>query len=318
MPDDDEVLVKTELSAISAGSEMLVYRGLAPRDEPVDEKLPDLSGRFQYPVQYGYATVGKVVQCGRAVDAALRDRRIFAFHPHESMFVTAASRIVLLPDDLADEDAVFLPNMDTALTLIMDARPVIGERVVVCGQGVVGLLTTSLLSDCCLEYLATMDNHRLRLQMSGSLGGDPAVDASDPAAVAALRNKLYSDGSDGADLVFEISGNPEALSRAIDLTGFGGRVLIGSWYTQSEGGVEIGTHFHRSRIRLISSQVSTVAPEHAGRWDKSRRLKTALKLVAKHQPSRLITHRIPVDRAAEAYQLLSEHPDQAMQVVLTY
>jgi threonine dehydrogenase-like Zn-dependent dehydrogenase len=69
---------------------------------------------------------------------------------------------------------------------------------------------------------------------------------------------------------------------------------------------------------LISSQVSTIAPEHAGRWDKTRRLNTALKLVAKHQPSRLITHRIPIDRAIEAYQLLDRQPDETVQVVLTY
>ncbi len=317
-PDDGQVLVRAECSAISAGSEMLVYHGLAPRNEPVDNKLPDLSGDFHYPVQYGYAVVGRVIQCGLGVDTCLRDQRVFAFHPHESLFVTDAERVVPLPDDLASEDAVFAANMDTALTLTMDARPIIGERVAVCGQGVVGLLTTSLLASCRLERLATLDNYPLRRQWSRSLGANRVVDASDRTAISALCDEFYSDRIDGADLVFEISGNPEALGTAIDLTGFGGRVVIGSWYTREEGSIAIGTHFHRNRIRLISSQVSTIGPDHAARWDKSRRFNTALRLVARHQPSELITHRFPIDRGAEAYQLLDKHPGEAVQVVLTY
>ena len=89
-----------------------------------------------------------------------------------------------------------------------------------------------------------------------------------------------------ADLCFELSGAPSALNTAISLTGFDGRIMIGSWYGQKQSGLDLGGRFHRSRIRLISSQVSTIAPELTGRWDKDRRFESILDNAPLNQPSR--------------------------------
>ncbi len=82
--------------------------------------------------------------------------------------------------------------------------------------------------------------------------------------------------------------------------------------------LDLGGRFHRSRIRLISSQVSSLSPELSGRWDKRRRFSLAWEMIAEIDPSRWITHRFPFDRAAEAYQLLDHSPQEAIQVLLTY
>ena len=95
-------------------------------------------------------------------------------------------------------------------------------------------------------------------------------------------------------------------------------MVIGSWYGGKRADLDLGGHFHRSRIRLISSQVSTIAPDLRGRWTKARRFNLAWEMIKKIQPSRFITHRLPVERASEAYQLIDQKPEESVQVVFTY
>ena len=122
----------------------------------------------------------------------------------------------------------------------------------------------------------------------------------------------------GADLCYEISGNPAALDQAIEATGFSGRVVIGSWYGLKRSDLNLGGRFHRSRVRLIGSQVSSIAPELTGRWNKTRRHQATWRMLAQVQPARLITHRFPIEQAAQAYELIDRHPEEVIQVILTY
>jgi threonine dehydrogenase-like Zn-dependent dehydrogenase len=89
--------------------------------------------------------------------AQWKDRLVFAFQPHQSHFLAAPESVILLPDDVSPEAAVFLPNMETAVSLVMDGQPVIGERVGVWGLGVVGLLASRLLVSFPLAQLYTFD-----------------------------------------------------------------------------------------------------------------------------------------------------------------
>jgi threonine dehydrogenase-like Zn-dependent dehydrogenase len=122
----------------------------------------------------------------------------------------------------------------------------------------------------------------------------------------------------GADLVYELSGNPAALDQAIAAAGYSGRVVVGSWYGQKQATLNLGDHFHRHHIQLISSQVSTIAPQWNGRWTKPRRLQTAWKMLQHHNPAPLISHRFPLTAAAEAYQLLDERPGDVLQIAFIY
>jgi alcohol dehydrogenase len=122
----------------------------------------------------------------------------------------------------------------------------------------------------------------------------------------------------GADLALELSGNPAALDQAIRAVGYGGRVLIGSWYGTKSATLNLGGAFHRNHVQLISSQVSTLAPRWRGRWDKARRFDVAWRMLARHNPAQLITHRFPIKQAADAYRLLDQAGHETVQVVLTY
>jgi 2-desacetyl-2-hydroxyethyl bacteriochlorophyllide A dehydrogenase len=318
-PGRGEVLVATAVSAISAGTELLVYRGLVPAGMPLDADLAALAGPAAFPLQYGYAAVGVVREAGAGVDPSWVGRRVFAFQPHASCFTSPPGDLVLLPAGLSAETAALLPTLETAVTLLMDGRPTLGERVAVCGQGVVGLATTALLAALPLAALVTLERLPLRRQASLALGATASLDpdaAETPSRLAALL--AGDDGPDGADLAFELSGVGAGLDATLALVGFGGRVVVGSWYGREPVALHLGGHFHRGRARLVASQVSTIAPEHSGRWTKARRLQAALRALTSFPAPRLITHRFPVARAAEAYALLDERPGEAIQVLFTY
>jgi 2-desacetyl-2-hydroxyethyl bacteriochlorophyllide A dehydrogenase len=313
-PASGESLVQTLVSAISPGTENLIYQGLFPEDVALDANISGLKGVFSYPLKYGYSAVGRVIALGPGVDPAWLGRLVFAFNPHESHFIASIANLILLPDGIEPETAVFLPNMETAVNFLMDGKPVIGERVAVLGQGIVGLLTAALLSRFPLGRLVTLDRYALRRQASLDLGAHASLDPFDAYIKAQLQALL----PDGADLCYELSGAPAALDLAIALTGFDGRVIIGSWYGQKRASLDLGGRFHRSRIRLISSQVSSLSPESSGRWSKARRFSVAWEMLRRVQPARWITNRYTIREAAQAYQLLDQHPDQAIQAVLTY
>ena len=315
-PAPGEVLVEIEVSAISAGTELLIYRGQAPSDMSLDDTLPGLSGAFRFPLRYGYAAAGTVAAAGQAVDSAWLGRRVFGFCPHASHVLAKPADLVPVPEDIGLRDAVFFANVETAVTLLLDGLPAVGEHVVVLGQGVVGLLATRLLSTYPLAALFTVEPLALRREASVQAGAHAVFD---PALPQALHDRLREVTEGGmADLVFELSGHPSALDAAIAAAGFGARIVLGSWYGTRPVAVDLGGRFHRSRIRLIGSQVSTLPPGFLGRWTRRRRFSAAWEQVRRIAPSRLITHEIPVEAAAEAYALLDQNPGQALQVLLTH
>jgi 2-desacetyl-2-hydroxyethyl bacteriochlorophyllide A dehydrogenase len=316
-PGKGQVLVETLLSGISAGTEILVYRGQAPQQMAADLTIPALSGsRLTFPLKYGYSAVGRVKRLGLGVAEIWADRLVFSFQPHQSHFVAQAVDLIPLPEGLTPEEAVFVPTMETAVGLVMDGRPLINEAVVVIGQGIVGLLTTALLSRFPLSRLLTIDPCANRRQISKRLGAEESLNPDDPDAPVRL-DKLLEETA-GADLVFEVSGNPAALNVAIDICGFAGRIVVGSWYGEKRGAIDLGGTFHRNRITLTSSQVSRLSPELTGRWGKVRRMATVWPWLREIRPARLITRRVPLEQAPDAYRSLDQEGDHHLQVVLTY
>jgi 2-desacetyl-2-hydroxyethyl bacteriochlorophyllide A dehydrogenase len=293
---EDEVLVETICSAISAGTEMLVYRGQFPH---LVDTHDNLSSDLNYPLAYGYACVGRVVEVGKLVNSNWLNKVVFAFQPHSSHFIARTDSLIPIPDFLRPETACFLPNMETAVNLVQDGAPILGERVLVLGQGVVGLLTASLLSEFPLESLVTVDRFELR---RNALRVESKKLEVKSLITIDLRPFDKTQGKPSTfDLTFELSGSPSALNDG-----------------QKRAEIELGGAFHRSRIKLISSQVSTVSPELSGRWDKSRRFDVAWKALDRIKPEKWITHRFALTDAEKAYHLLDENPQEAIQVIFDY
>jgi 2-desacetyl-2-hydroxyethyl bacteriochlorophyllide A dehydrogenase len=299
--DAHDVRVEAIASAISHGTEMLVFRGQVPLDLELD--LPTLQGSFAFPIKYGYASVGRVTDTGTHVQRLRRGEVVFTHHPHQSAYVVPESLPIALPPNVDPETGVFLANVETATNVVLDAAPRLGERVVVFGQGVVGLLVTQLLRRTGVSQLTVVDPVGRRRELALRLGADMALET-------------LSDGE--FDLAIEASGSASALDAALASVAFGGTIVVCSWYGTKPVSVSLGGAFHRRRLRIISSQVSAIDAALQPRWSRERRLAVARDLLAQLELGALISHRIPVERAAEAYRLVDEHPEQTVQVVLTY
>jgi threonine dehydrogenase-like Zn-dependent dehydrogenase len=207
--------------------------------------------------------------------------------------------------------------METAINFVMDGMPLIGENVIIFGQGIVGLLTAALLAQYPISNLTTVDHYSLRRQTSLDLGADSSLE---PTAIVPGQGSFQglNNNNQGADLVYELTGDPMVLNKAIEVCGFGGRLVIGSWYGKKQATLDLGSWFHRSRIKMISSQVSRINPEFSGRWDKNRRFQVAWDMISQVGTAKLITHRFPIDLAEDAYRLLDQNPGDAIQVVFSY
>src|ERR1700760_1881410 len=184
-PAAGEVLVRPICSGISGGTEQLVYRGEVPADLALDDTIGALGGTFSYPFAYGYACVGEVAGSGQ---------RVFAFHPHQDVFVAPVSDLVPLPavDPAA---ATLFPLVETALQVTLDAGHGYRDRVIVLGAGVLGLLTSLLLQRAGWRPLLA-EPQEWRRALAGRLG----VPAAPPAELV----------SEEVPLVIDASGNPEA------------------------------------------------------------------------------------------------------------
>lgn len=313
-PGTGEVLVDVICSAISAGTEMLVYRGQLPPEIALDATLESLQQQ-NYPLQYGYACVGTVTQLGEGVAESWQGKKVFAFQPHASHFISRVENLIIVPADIPADDAVFLANMETAVNLVHDGQPLVGEKVVVLGQGIVGLLLTGVLAQLPLTELLVADKWPLRREQAGSFGANTFNPLNNDERIA---QQACLNEAQGADLIYELTGVPDALNLAIDCSGYHSRIVIGSWYGNKSAPVYLGGAAHRNRLRIITSQVSSIAPELSGRWDKSRRFAVSWDMIRRIQPSRFISQRSALAQAKILYQQLDQHPESLVQALFVY
>ena len=307
-----DVRVHTVVSGLSAGSELLVYRGLAPADLPPD--LPTVAGDFGLPIKFGYASVGTVVEAGADVAGLEVDDLVFAHHPHQTEYVVPSDFPVRLPKDVPVERGVFAANLETAATVVLDANPRLDDAVLVVGQGFDGLLVTMLLKRVGARPVIAVDLHPGRRDAAVRAGADRALAPGDGLVTEALELT----GGRGVDVAVEASGSPAAIQSCIDVMAFGGTVVVGSWYGTREVRLALGGAFHRRRLRLVSSQVSTLDPSLSPRWTRERRTDLVRALLAELPLEDLISHRFPFSDAPSAYELLDARPEECLQVVLDY
>lgn len=259
-PGAEEALVLTRASAISRGTERLVFEGRVPESQWPVMRAPLQYGGFPFPVSYGYAAVGTV----QAGPEALRGRRVFCLHPHHDAFLAPAGMCVPVPDAVPDHRAVLAANMETAVNVLWDARPLVGERALVVGAGVVGLLVAYLLARIPGLDLAVCDTDPARGDIVRSFGA---------------RFCAPEDAPGARDLVIHASASEAGLRLALDRCGFEGRVVEASWFGDRAPSLPLGEGFHAKRLSLVSTQVGSVAPAMRGRRTHGERLALALDLL---------------------------------------
>jgi len=254
-PGAGEVQVRTLVSGISRGTEAIVFAGRVPPSQHAAMRAPHMAGAFPFPVKYGYAAVGETP------DGA----RVFALHPHQDRFVLPAASCVPVPDAVPTPRAVLAANMETALNIVWDTAPLPGERIAVIGAGVVGLLTAALFARIPAARVTVIDIEPARAGLAAHFGCGFALPEHAP---------------DGQEAVVHASGSEAGLRLALSLAAFEARIVEASWFADCAPSLPLGEGFHPRRLRLISSQVGSIAPAMRGRRTHRERLALALDLLA--------------------------------------
>lgn len=269
-PRNGEVLVETLYSAISRGTEAIVCAGRVPPAQHTRMRCPFQAGDFPFPVKYGYSNVGRVLEG----PPELVGRPVFTLYPHQTHFVVPLDAVHPLPDTVPPQRAVLAASLETALNGLWDAAPRIGDRMLVIGAGVVGMLAAWLA--------ARIPGIELRLV-------EIDADRGERARALGIPFALPEEVEGEADLVLHASGAPEALARALSWLGFEGRAIELSWFADALVPLPLGSDFHSRRLQLVASQVGEVAAAQRPRWDRRRRMAKALELLADPALDLLIT-----------------------------
>ncbi len=259
-PRPDDVLVRTVCSGISRGTETVVFRGEVPRDQYAVMRAPFQEGEFGGPVKYGYLNVG-VVESG---PPALRGRTVFCLYPHQTRYVVPADAVVAVPVDVPPQRAVLAGTVETAVNALWDAAPLVGDRVTVVGAGMVGCCVAALLARFPATHVQLVDVDPARASVAATLG------------VEFVRPE---DAATGRDLVVHASATSAGLQQALGLLAPEGTVLELSWYGDRSVNLALGGAFHSGRLRIVSSQVGTLAPARRDRRSHAERLALALELL---------------------------------------
>jgi threonine dehydrogenase-like Zn-dependent dehydrogenase len=296
-PGPSDIIVRALHSALSRGTERLVFTGGVPETEFERMRCPFMAGAFPFPVKYGYSIVGRV----ETGSEGLRGRTVFALHPHQTVFALPANAAVVVPDDIPPRRAVLAANMETALNALWDAAPGPADRIAVVGGGVVGLLVAWLCGALPGATVTVVDIDAARAEPVSRLG---------------LGFASPEDAPRNCDLVVHASGSGAGLATALQLAGDEATVLEMSWFGRTEVTAPLGAAFHSRRLRLISSQVGRVAPSHRSRWTPRRRLAAAIKLLADPRLDVLLAPALPfADLPGKLAQIFSPESRALCQVI---
>jgi threonine dehydrogenase-like Zn-dependent dehydrogenase len=254
-PTPTETRLYALASGVSRGTEALVFAGAVPPSQYELMRAPLMAGAFPFPVKYGYSLV--------AQDTA--GQRVFVLHPHQDMFNASSAMCIPIPDAVPTGRAVLGANMETAVNVLWDAAPLAGERILVIGAGVLGLLIAALCARVPGTIVTMVDLNPLRAEQAVLFG---------------CRFALPDAAPGEQDLVIHASASEAGLRLALASAGFEARVVEASWYGSACPSVPLGEAFHSRRLKLIATQVGAVSPAMRGRRTHAKRLALALDLLA--------------------------------------
>lgn len=284
-PAPRELLARALVSAVSQGTELLLYRGEGPT--PFD---PSLGGATNFPCRYGYAWVGVVVERGSELTSTVEGRRVFALAPHGAAHVLPVDKARFVRDDIPASRVALAANLETALTCVWDASPMLGERAIVLGGGVVGALVGYLLARSGAKVTLVEPKPGRRASAARLIPQAEIVASATPDA--------------RADLVVEATGSPSALNDAIAWAGVEARVVVASFYGQRRAPLDLGDAFHRRRLTLVASQVSTIPRAMSSRWSFDRRFAAVEDLLGQPELDLLIAPAVHFESARDLYARL--------------
>jgi 2-desacetyl-2-hydroxyethyl bacteriochlorophyllide A dehydrogenase len=308
-PGPGEVLIRTRKTLISTGTELTAYTG----DFPPNTVWSDY---VHYPwYGLGYSNVGQVSALGPGVTEIEVGQRVMSNGRHATFNLRPASAVWPIPNEVTDDQAVFLDIGRTVMNGVRLSHIVLGESVVIVGAGILGQLATQYLSRGGAFPLIVVDLSERRLHMAEGHGATHTLIGE--------RDELLNDirriaRGRMADVAFEITGNQEVIPTALQMVRRQGRViLLGS--PRHPVAVDFHNEIHTLGLHVIGAHTST-QPEvetYDNPWTRRRNSELFFDLVMAGwlQLDDMITHRYPWREAPAAYEMLAEDRTRAMGVV---
>jgi threonine dehydrogenase-like Zn-dependent dehydrogenase len=280
--------------------------------------IPAEQPTLAYPVSgWGYEEVGEVVEVGSEVQAVSIGNIIFGVWGHRTHHIVEEdyARDRVQAKSLDAIFGIFSHIGSIAINGEHDARIRIGETVAVFGKGTLGQIVGQLSRKSGARVIG-VDRFSKRLEIAHQSGAADIVLNADDGEVAE-RIRAITDNR-GADVAIEVTGSTIALNQAIRSVSYSARVVALGFFQGEAAGLFLGEEFHHNRVNIVGSQIFGTDPELTYRWNRLRLVQTFMRLqtdgVVDLQP--IISHVIPFDEVGEAFRILDQEPENALQVVL--
>ena len=304
----NDVHLRSRLGAISTGTESAWYFGTDPQLDPQFRPV-----RFEHPVfpkVIGYEKVADVVAVGSEVTDLSVGQRVVARYGHAEEYIWPADRAIPVPDDISDEEAVFSVLMNVTSHGVRRSRLQLGEDVVITGMGPLGQLTLIAARQSGANRVIVCDMFEKRLALARSFGADDTFNPKDGNIAEAIIDRY---GPGALDVAFECSSSYEAVSDVMTVLRRDGRVCV---ISQLKGAYPkhpaFGMDFHLGQLEMISSD---------GGWDphkQSRWYFGAIQRGAIKDITAMVTHRIPFEEVEKGFELIEQHPEEVVKIIVTY
>lgn len=318
-----QVRLRTLYSGISAGTELTAYRGSNPylhKQWDASRKLflPAEQPTLQYPVSgWGYEEVGEVIEVGGEVREVSIGDIIFGTWGHRTHHIVGEeyARDRIQAQSLDPLFGIFSQIGSIAMNGVHDARVRIGETVAVFGMGTLGQIVGQLARRSGVRVVG-IDRFEKRLKIAEQSGAaDVVLNANDGEVAERIRSITENRG---ADVAIEVTGSTAALNETVRSVAYSAKVIALGFFQGEAAGLFLGEEFHHNRVNIVGSQIFGTDPELTYRWNRLRLVQTFMRLqvegVVSLKP--MISHVIPFEEAGEAFRLLDQEPENALQIVL--
>ncbi|MEL7498519.1 MAG: bi-domain-containing oxidoreductase [Planctomycetota bacterium] len=338
------VLIQTSKTLVSLGTEkMLIDFGKGgwlakARSQPDKVKqvlqkiktdglwttVAAVRAKLDTPIPLGYCNVGTVVEADDTSDVVVGNR-IVSNGPHAEMVSVPQNLTAKVPDSVTDDAAAFTVVGAIGLQGIRLLQPTLGERVVVSGLGLIGLLCVQILrAHGCQVLGIDFDPRKLELAkqfgadvVDLSAGQDPVRVADDWTSGAGVDGVLITASTKSDELIHQVATMCRKRGRIV-LVGVIGLNLRRADFYEKELSFQVSCSYGPGRYETNYEKRGMDYPIGFVRWTEQRNFEAVLQLMAdgKIDVEPLITHRFSFDDALEGYQAVGDRG--AMGILLEY
>jgi 2-desacetyl-2-hydroxyethyl bacteriochlorophyllide A dehydrogenase len=318
-PSANQILVATEVSAVSAGTELAVWTGT--HQWLKDPTLPD----WKFPFRPGYSAAGTIVAVGSAVEGWKVGERVAYPGNHASAELLTIGhergRLWRMPDKLDMEKAAVSCIARYGMGASIRAGLTLGRSAAVLGLGIIGQFSLRCLSAAGAQPVVGIDAVPMRRQAALAAGADFVLDPS----AGDIREQLSRTlNRRGAEIVADATGVPDAVPTAMSLACDGGQVVVVGSPRGRAKDVNFYDDLHRRYLEVSGAHGNMLfEPAHtrlAGAWDIDKAQNWLLGSLASGRLNLdgLITHRIAPEELNGAYEGLLKKKDEYLGVVLRW